>query len=100
MLGTVYEERRAMGEPVLEVRLLGNPEVKVTGSPLRVDTRKAIAILAYLAVEGAASRDHLTALLWPEAAPDRARATFRRTLSALRTGIGGDISSPIVIACR
>ncbi len=79
-----------MGGPVLEVRLLGDPEVDVAGSPLQVDTRKAIAILAYLAVEGAAGRDYLTALLWPEAAPDRARASFRRTLSSLRTGIGGD----------
>ncbi len=77
-----------MGGPVLNVRLLGDPEVDVAGTPLRVDTRKAIAILAYLAVEGVASRDYLTALLWPEAAPDRARATFRRTLSSLRTGIG------------
>lgn len=79
-----------MGRPLLEVRLLGNPEVRVAGLPLQVDTRKAIAILAYLAVEGSAGRDHMTALLWPEAAPDRAKATFRRTLSSLRTGIGGD----------
>ena len=79
-----------MGGPVLEVRLLGDPEVVVGGSPLQVDTRKAIAILAYLAVEGTTSRDHLTALLWPEAAPERARASFRRTLSSLRTGIGTD----------
>lgn len=79
-----------MGGPILELRLLGDPEVDVAGSPLQVDTRKAIAILAYLAVEGAAGRDYLTALLWPESAPDRARATFRRTLSSLRTGIGGD----------
>ncbi|MEX0795719.1 MAG: AAA family ATPase [Acidimicrobiia bacterium] len=79
-----------MGGPDLKVRLLGDPEVEVAGSPLQVDTRKAIAILAYLAVEGAASRNYLTALLWPESAPDRARATFRRTLSSLRTGIGED----------
>ena len=73
---------------VLEIRLLGDPEITIAGSPLQVDTRKATAILAYLAVEASASREHLTALLWPEAASDRAKATFRRTLSSLRTGIG------------
>ena len=76
------------GSPVLDVRLLGEPRVTVGGHPLEVDTRKAIAILAYLAVEGPTSRDHLIGLLWPEATSDRARATLRRTLSSLRSGIG------------
>lgn len=78
------------GSPVLDVRLLGEPRVTVGGHPLEVDTRKAIAILAYLAVEGPTSRDHLMGLLWPEAGPDRARATLRRTLSSVRSGIGAD----------
>jgi DNA-binding SARP family transcriptional activator/Flp pilus assembly protein TadD len=76
------------GSPALDLRLLGEPVVTVAGSPIDVDTRKAIAILAYLAVEGPTSRDHLVALLWPEASSDRARATLRRTLSSLRSGIG------------
>lgn len=78
------------GTALLEVRLLGEPEAQVDGKPIDVDTRKAIAVLAYLAVEGPTTRDTLTALLWPEAPPDRARATLRRTLSALRTGVGRD----------
>jgi DNA-binding SARP family transcriptional activator len=72
------------------VLLLGPPEIEVDGRPLAVDTRKAIALLAYLAIIGSArSRDQLATLLWPELDPERGRATLRRTLSALRAGLGG-----------
>jgi DNA-binding SARP family transcriptional activator/tetratricopeptide (TPR) repeat protein len=58
---------------------------------VRVDTRKAIALLAILAVEGRpVRRDVLAARLWPEATQERARASLRRTLSALRTAVGSD----------
>ncbi|MFZ0015366.1 MAG: BTAD domain-containing putative transcriptional regulator, partial [Acidimicrobiia bacterium] len=75
---------------MLEIRLLGSPQVTVDGESIDVDTRKAIALLAYLAVEGPADRDALTGLFWAESSPERARATLRRTLSALRGGIGPD----------
>lgn len=73
----------------LEIRLLGPVEVVVDGTPLAVDTKKAVALLAYLGATGQEqSRDHLADLLWPDSDPDRARATLRRTLSALRSGLG------------
>lgn len=76
--------------PGLSIALLGPPVVDVDGAPLRVDTRKALALLAYLAVTGRpARRDTLCALLWRDSAPDRARATLRRTLSTLRSALGG-----------
>jgi DNA-binding SARP family transcriptional activator len=76
------------GGVALEVRLLGPPEVLVDGRPLRVDTRKAVALLAYLAVTGTPhSRDVLATLLWPGDEPDRARGSLRRTLSTLRSGL-------------
>lgn len=50
-------------------------------------------MLAYLAVEGPTSRDTLTTLFWPDADPDRARASLRRTLSALRSGARGHIDA-------
>ncbi len=72
------------------VRLLGPPRIERDGLPVAVDTRKAIALLAYLAVTGRAqSRDHLAALLWPEADQARARSALRRTLSALNSALGG-----------
>jgi DNA-binding SARP family transcriptional activator len=74
----------------LTIALLGAPRIEIDGEPLRVDTRKAIALLAYLAVTGHAhGRDHLTALLWSDSDDERARAALRRTLSALKTGLGG-----------
>lgn len=74
----------------LRIRLLGPVEIEVDGEPLSVDTRKAVALLAYLAATGRRhDRDHLVDLLWPEHDAERGRATLRRTLSALKTGLGG-----------
>ncbi len=57
--------------------------------PLSVDTRKAVAILVYLAVEGGERpRDQLVELLWPNTDPERSRSSLRRTLSTLRTALG------------
>ena len=55
-----------------------------------MDTKKAVALLAYLAATGGTTaREQLIELLWPDQAPERGRAVFRRTLSALRSGLGG-----------
>lgn len=71
--------------PRLELFLLGPPRIELDGSAVNVDTRKAIALLAYLAVTGETHRrDALAALLWPEADQTRARAALRRTLSTLK----------------
>ncbi len=56
-----------------------------------MDTRKAIAVLALLAVEARpVRRDVLAGRLWPDATQERARASLRRTLSALRTAVGSE----------
>ncbi|MEO8106027.1 MAG: BTAD domain-containing putative transcriptional regulator [Actinomycetes bacterium] len=67
----------------LRLKLFGAPEMSAAGSPLLFDTRKAVALLAYLAVTGRAQRrESLAALLWPESDQARARASLRRTLSS------------------
>ena len=67
------------------ITLLGAPRVEHDGVPVEVDTRKAIALVAYLAVTGRRhTRDALAVLLWPEYNQARSRAALRRTLSALR----------------
>ena len=74
----------------LKIWLFGPPRIELDGAPVEVDTRKAIALLAYLSVTGRPhGRDALAALLWPDLNQDRARAALRRTLSALRKGLGG-----------
>ena len=55
-----------MGASPIAIRLLGPVDIRVDGAPLSVDTRKAVALLAYLAVTGRpVSRESLGALLWP-----------------------------------
>lgn len=77
-------------DAVLEIRVLGPLIVLVDGSPLVVDTRKALALLVLLAVERRAyARDEVAALLWPEADGESARGALRRTLSVLRAALGG-----------
>jgi DNA-binding SARP family transcriptional activator len=79
-----------VGDSTLRLSLLGPPEALCDGALVTVDTRKATALLAYLALEpGRHGRDTLAELLWPDYAPDRARAALRRTLSTLRSGLGG-----------
>ena len=56
----------------LHIALLGAPRVEVDGAPLVVDTRKATAMLAFLAVTGGPhARPVLADLLWPSADPER-----------------------------
>jgi DNA-binding SARP family transcriptional activator len=57
--------------------------------PVEVDTRKAIALLAYLAITRQVhSREELAALLWPEYDNERALANLRRTLWSLNKAVG------------
>ena len=66
------------------ILLLGTPRIEHNGVPVEVDTRKAIALAAYLAVtKQSHTRDALAGLLWPEYNQSRARAALRRTLSSL-----------------
>ncbi|CAN5891439.1 AAA family ATPase [soil metagenome] len=73
----------------LSLRVLGPPSIEVDGADLRVDTRKAVALLTYLALEGPQRRESLAALLWPESDGARARAALRRTLSVLNRALDG-----------
>ncbi|MCA9932646.1 MAG: AAA family ATPase [Anaerolineales bacterium] len=73
----------------LRLLLLGPPRLERDSQILEVDTRKATALLAYLALSGERpSRDWLAAFLWPETDDRRAKAALRRTLSALKTAVG------------
>ncbi len=66
------------------ISLLGAPRIERDGAPIEVDTRKATALAAYVAVTRRShTRDALAGLLWPEYNQGRARAALRRTLSSL-----------------
>jgi DNA-binding SARP family transcriptional activator len=73
----------------LRIALLGPPRVERDGAPIEVDTRKAIALLAYLAMAPERhGRDAVAGLLWPDYDTEHARGALRRTLSTLNKAVG------------
>jgi DNA-binding SARP family transcriptional activator len=73
----------------LALFLLGPPRIERDGELGEMETRKAVALVAYLAITlEPHSRDTLATLLWPESDQTRARANLRRVLVALKKVIG------------
>src|SRR5262245_17648779 len=75
----------------LDLTLLGGFRARLDpGAPLALPTRKAQALLAYLAMPPgrAHQRDKLANLLWGEMRPPQSRASLRQALTALRKGLG------------
>lgn len=78
-----------MGE--IQFSLLGAPQILVNGEEKILRERKALAMLAYLAVERTVqSRDTLATLFWPEHDQQRARANLRYLLWSLRKELGAE----------
>ncbi len=72
----------------LTLFLLGSPYVELGEDRVEFETRKAIALLAYLALSGGShNRDELATLLWPEYDQVQARSYLRYTLWALKKAI-------------
>ncbi len=72
----------------LEIYLFGTPRIYLNQQPLDVDTRKAIALMAYLAVANApVNRAQIIELLWADYDETRSRSSLRRTLSVLRKAL-------------
>jgi DNA-binding SARP family transcriptional activator len=76
----------------LSFYLFGSPRLERDDRPVHMDTRKALALLAYLVVSSQNhTRDALATLLWPDYDQTNARAAFRRTLSTLNKALGTGI---------
>src|SRR5947207_4440585 len=72
----------------LRLATLGPPEIAHAGQPVSFRTRKALALLVYLAVEGGMhARESLIALFWPDADEAGGRMILRRTLADLRQAL-------------
>ncbi|MBN1202828.1 MAG: hypothetical protein JXJ20_13335 [Anaerolineae bacterium] len=70
--------------PCLKLFFLDVPRIEVNGECIELARRKALALLAYLAVtvqDG--SREMLATLLWPEDDSQHSRANLRRALACL-----------------
>lgn len=73
----------------LALFFLGPPRIELDGVPVHLSRRKAVALIAYLAVTGQSyRRDVLATLLWPDYDHSRARAGLRRVLAALKDALG------------
>jgi len=73
----------------LTLRLFGPPRLELDGAPVETDRRKALALLAYLAVtKQSHSREALAALFWPDYDQSRAYAYLRRTLWEINQAVG------------
>ena len=78
-------------EKLLRINLLGSPEARFKDRPLRFKTKKAFALLCYLATEGGRhSRRGLAELLWPESDEQHARIALRSALPRLRKALEED----------
>lgn len=67
--------------PELTINLFGYPQIALGGAPVETDRRKALALLAYLAVSGKPhSREALSGFFWGDYDQSSALAYLRRTL--------------------
>src|SRR5919106_5549780 len=80
----------------LSLQLLGLPQIFLDDQPIVTDRRKAIALLAYLAVNDIDhprqkySRESLSTLLWPDYEQAKAFSNLRRTIWEVHQAIGED----------
>ena len=65
--------------------LLGQSRIQVGVSQVRLPTRRALALCAYLALEGVTTRSRLIALLWEDHEESAARVNLRQELRRIRT---------------
>ncbi len=73
----------------LVLRLFGYPEVEVDGRAIRLPRRKAVALLAYVAVRpSGVGREALSALLWPDYDAEQSFAYLRQALWELNKALG------------
>ena len=80
----------------LELMLLGGFQARrVPGSPINLPTRKAKALLAYLALPAgkAHTRDALAALLWGDVPESQSRGSLRKALFWLRQALGDSVTA-------
>jgi DNA-binding SARP family transcriptional activator/TolB-like protein len=73
--------------PRLSVSLVGRFSLRLDGRPIELRTRKAAAVLGYLALSETRqeSRERLVGLLWSRSDEEKARASLRQVVRELRS---------------
>src|SRR5436190_6829612 len=71
------------------LQTFGFPEIHGGNGPIKLNLRKGLALLIYLAeAKGAVARDVLATLLWPESPRETTRARLRRMLHRIELTLG------------
>ena len=90
--------------PRLSVSLVGRLGLRFNGRPIELRTRKAGAVLGYLALSEMKqeSRERLVGLLWSRSDEEKARASLRQVVRELRSvleeaGYGGFVAERLLI---
>jgi DNA-binding SARP family transcriptional activator/TolB-like protein len=90
--------------PRLSVSLVGRFGLRLNGRPIELRTRKAAAVLGYLALSDTKheSRERLVGLLWSRSDEEKARASLRQVVRELRSvleeaGFGGFVAERLMI---
>jgi DNA-binding SARP family transcriptional activator/pimeloyl-ACP methyl ester carboxylesterase len=86
--------RQGEGEFVtgFTLQTFGFPEIHGDNGPIKLNLRKGLALLIYLAeAKGAVARDVLATLLWPESPRETAHARLRRMLHRIALALGQPI---------
>jgi DNA-binding SARP family transcriptional activator/pimeloyl-ACP methyl ester carboxylesterase len=74
------------------LQTLGFPDIHGDNGPIKLNLRKGLALLIYLAeAKGAVARDVLATLLWPESPRETAHARLRRMLHRIALALGQPI---------
>lgn len=78
----------------LELRIIGHPELRAAGQPVKLHSAKTMALLAFFALEAERphSRSRLAELLWGGFPEALARKSLRQALYSLRLALG-DLST-------
>lgn len=86
-------------DAALHLRLFGPTALWRGAAPVALRSRKAMLLLALLALDGAQAREALAVLLWPDQDPPSARRNLRRELFRLRQlGVAFDDGDPLRLA--
>jgi DNA-binding SARP family transcriptional activator/pimeloyl-ACP methyl ester carboxylesterase len=74
------------------LQTFGFPEIHGDNGPLKLNLRRGLALLIYLAeAQGPVARDVLATLLWPESPRETAHARLRRMLHRIALALGQPI---------
>ncbi|MCP4211427.1 MAG: AAA family ATPase [Halieaceae bacterium] len=77
-----------LSEGVMQLRLLGTPQILWCGEPFTLSRRQARALLFYLAhTSNPVSRGRLAFLFWPDLPDATARTNLKRLLSTMRKAL-------------